>query len=119
MLRILRLKQKNGFLIKKTCTYLHTEENIIDNKASVLDSEISNTNQIQVLYDKRDTFPFSIFRNIPISMFCSSIGGAIIGNYTTFFKSAQPLVTRIQNQGAAKYMIENFKNIFMIFCSYF
>ena len=64
------------------------------------------------LFDKRDSFPFAIFRlpflssNIPTTMFYSSIGAEILrigrlsSSFENFLLSASMLLDRARRQGA-------------------
>ena len=99
---------KKWFSYKKDVSLL-TKENMID-KALVQVVEISRTKSRFFMINEIH-FPV-LFSVIPISMFYSSISATtvittIIGNQASF-NSALPLVKRIQNQGAAKYVTKNF-----------
>ena len=103
---------KKWFSYKKD-VYLLTKENMID-KALVQVVEISRTKSRFFMINEIH-FPF-LFSVISISMFYLSISTTtiittIIGNQASF-NSVQPLVKRIQNQGAAKYVTKNFKKVF-------
>ena len=96
------------------------KENIDHHNASFLDLDISICqNQFNLqLYDKRDSFPFSIVRmpyccsNMPSSIFYSSIGAEIlrIGRSTTtldnFKRTARKLLLRMSKQGAQRSRLE-------------
>ena len=90
------------------------KENKGDQEASFLDLNISIKNRMfQIaLYDKRDSFPFSIVRmpfsssNMPSSIFYSSIGAEILriaratSNRRSFLSSTRILLKRMLKQGA-------------------
>ena len=97
------------------------KENCGNSHASFLDLEISIVdNQFCTkLFDKRDTFPFSIVRmpykcsNIPSAIFYSSFGAEIlrINRASTikddFIFSAKSLLIRVTKQGADKAQLVN------------
>ena len=88
---------------------------------SFLDLDLTlNEKQVDIkLYDKRDSFPFSIIRlpfassNIPSYMFYASIGAEIlrIGRVSTsqdsFYKSAKAILTRAIKQGGKSNGLRN------------
>jgi RecG-like helicase len=90
------------------------KENINNSSATFLDMNISiiNNKFDHKLYDKRDTYNFSIVRfpykhsNIPSKMFFSSIGAETLricratSDYNNFLKSSSPFKHRMKNQGA-------------------
>ena len=93
----LELKKENG---NRDATFLD------------LNIEINDTNNFNIsLFDKRDTFPFSIVRmpfldsNIPSKMFYSSLGAEILrigrasNSSTGFLRSSNKIVNRMLKQG--------------------
>ena len=98
-----------------------SKENKSDNRASFLDLDIvldGGTFEVG-LFDKRDTFPFSIVRmpfkdsNIPSSIFYSAIGAEVLRiarvttNKNKFTNVVLPLITRMRKQGAKILRIKN------------
>ena len=89
-------------------------ENENNYSASYLDLAIELNEGIAEtkLFDKRDTFKFSVVRmpykrsNIPQKMFYATIGAEVLricratSNYDSFKDSARKLITRMGNQGA-------------------
>ena len=89
--------------------------------ASFLDLDIKvKDGKFQVdLFDKRDSFPFTIVRmpykssNIPSNIFYSSICAEALriarasNNSNSFSSSIKPLVTRMLKQGAYKEKLSN------------
>ena len=114
------------------------KENHDINEATFLDLNIhiSNSNNFNIsLFDKRDTFPFSIVRmpflcsNIPTKMFYSSLGAEILriaranNNKISFVKSTKGIINRMFNQGANRTRIANtlkkvFGRHFEVFCEF-
>ena len=97
------------------------KENTSNNEASFLDLQINIKNsKFEVgLFDKRDSFPFSIVRmpdkasNMPSNIFYSSIGAEVLriarasNNLNSFLSSVKPLITRMCRQGASKPRLAN------------
>ena len=90
------------------------KENSDDSSATFLDMEISIVDKKfeHKLYDKRDSYKFSIVRfpykksNIPSKMFLSTIGAETLricratSNYSTFLDAVNPFMKRMKKQGA-------------------
>ena len=96
-------------------------------RLSFLDLDLTKNNgQLDVkLFDKRDSFPFSIVRlpyassNIPTNMFYSSISaeilriGRISWNFPNFLASAKSVIDRAYKQGATSNILsKSLKKIF-------
>ena len=96
-------------------------------EVSFLDLNISKMNgKLQYrLYDKRDSFPFSIVRlpflcsNIPSTMFYASLGaevlriGRVSSSMKVFLEAVQPVVHRVIKQGARmKNLVATLKKIY-------
>ena len=103
------------------------KENIGQHEASFLDLNIvvNNNNFDVCLFDKRDSFPFSIVRmpfmssNMPLKIFYSSVGAEILriakanNNIPTFFNSTRAIIKRMLSQGGKlKSIINTLKKIF-------
>ena len=97
------------------------KENTIDTKGTFYDLDIAvkEGKFDHKLYDKRDSFNFSIVRfpykdsNIPSKMFHSTIGAEVLricratSTYNSFLMCCEPFIFRMSNQGANKRSIHN------------
>ena len=107
------------------------KENVGNREATFLDLNIViNNNTFQVsLYDKRDSFPFTIVRmpyhssNMPSKIFYSSLGAEILrigkanNNSCSFYNSARIIVQRMIKQGGKITNIT--KTLKKVFCKHY
>ena len=103
------------------------KENEVDTAATFLDMEISviNGKFDHKLYDKRDSFNFSIVRfpykesNIPCKMFHSTIGAEVLricratSSYNSFIQCTKPFISRMVHQGANGSSVKHVLNKFV------